>query len=114
MLLFTRFWMHAQRADRADRLSAGWPAGRSAKWLDVVRIGVPSLVVTIGHHSSGAASYCRNGRQWRIVGPDHGDFPLSAAGRTRGGIPMQFVWMIIVAIVTWFFSTAIAMALISI
>jgi simple sugar transport system permease protein len=83
-------------------------AGLFAGWLNgfiVVRFGVPSLVATIGTQFfwRGMVLVVTNGQGLGMVAvKDSFLYPL-LVGRLFGVIPMQFIWMIIVAVVTWFF-----------
>lgn len=84
-------------------LLAGLLAGLLNGWI-VVRVGVPSLVVTIGTQFfwRGVVLVVTGGNGSSLVPiTDTFLYPL-LVGRV-GGVPMQFIWMIIVAIVTWFF-----------
>ncbi len=83
-------------------------AGLFAGWLNgfiVVKFGVPSLVATIGTQFfwRGVVLVVTNGQGLGMVAvKDSFLYPL-LVGKLFGVIPMQFIWMIIVAIVTWFF-----------
>jgi simple sugar transport system permease protein len=83
-------------------------AGLFAGWLNgfiVVRFGVPSLVATIGTQFfwRGVVLVVTNGQGLGMVAvKDSFLYPL-LVGKLFGVIPMQFIWMIIVAVVTWFF-----------
>ncbi len=83
-------------------------AGLFAGWLNgfiVVRFGVPSLVATIGTQFfwRGVVLVVTNGQGLGMVAvKDSFLYPL-LVGKLFGVIPMQFIWMIVVAVVTWFF-----------
>jgi simple sugar transport system permease protein len=83
-------------------------AGVFAGWLNgyiVVRFGVPSLVATIGtqYFWRGVVLVVTNGQGLGMTAvKDSFLYPL-LVGRLFGVIPMQFIWMIAVAVVTWFF-----------
>jgi simple sugar transport system permease protein len=83
-------------------------AGLFAGWLNgfiVVRFGVPSLVATIGTQFfwRGVVLVVTNGQGLGMVAvKDSFLYPL-LVGKLFGVIPMQFIWMIIFAVVTWFF-----------
>jgi simple sugar transport system permease protein len=71
----------------------------------VVRIGIPSLVATIGTQFfwRGAVMVLTNAKGMGMT-PTQGTFlyPL-LVGRIGGIIPAQFVWTIVLAIAVWFF-----------
>ena len=84
-------------------LLAGLVAGL-LNGLIVVRLGIPSLVATIGTQFlwRGVVLVVTNGqgRAWR--GQEH--HPVSVAGRQDWAhIPMPFIWTIIFALIAWFF-----------
>jgi simple sugar transport system permease protein len=76
--------------------------------LIVVRLGIPSLVATIGTQYlwRGAVMVVTNG-QGRGMAPVKSTILYPALvgkiGNLLGGIPASFIWMIIFALVTWFF-----------
>jgi simple sugar transport system permease protein len=83
-------------------------AGLFAGWLNgfiVVRFGVPSLVATIGTQFlwRGVVLVVTNGQGLGMVAVQQSFLYPLLVGKLFGVIPMQFVWMIIVAVVTWFF-----------
>ncbi len=81
-------------------LFAGWMNG-----LIIVKLGVPSLVATIGTQFfwRGVVLVVTNGQGLGMVAvKDSFLYPL-LVGKLFGVIPMQFIWMIIFAVVTWFF-----------
>ena len=83
-------------------------AGLFAGWLNgfiVVRFGVPSLVATIGTQFfwRGVVLTVTNGQGLGMVAvKDSFLYPLLVS-KLFGVIPMQFIWMIVFAIVAWFF-----------
>lgn len=83
-------------------------AGLFAGWLNgliIVKLGVPSLVATIGTQFfwRGVVLVVTNGQGLGMVAvKDSFLYPL-LVGKLFGVIPMQFIWMIIFAVVTWFF-----------
>ena len=105
MLIFTRMVdaTHNVVIALIACLLAGLLAGLLNGWI-VVRIGVPSLVVTIGTSFfwSGVVLVVTGGNGASLVPITETFLYPLLVGRV-GGIPMQFIWMIIVAIVTWFF-----------
>lgn len=83
-------------------------AGLFAGWLNgfiVVKLGIPSLVTTIGTQFfwRGVVLVITNGQGLGMTMVK--DTPLYPVlvGRIGDLIPMQFVWMIIFALVVWFF-----------
>jgi len=73
--------------------------------LIVVRLGIPSLVATIGTQFfwRGVVLVVTNGQGLGMT-PVQTTFLYPAlVGRLGGVIPMQFVWTIVFAVVTWFF-----------
>lgn len=105
MLLFTRTLdaTHNVLIALSACLLAGLLAGLLNGWI-VVRIGVPSLVVTIGTSFfwSGVVLVVTGGNGSSLVPITETFLYPLLVGRVAG-IPMQFIWMIVVAIVTWFF-----------
>jgi simple sugar transport system permease protein len=83
-------------------------AGLFAGWLNgfiVVKLGIPSLVTTIGTQFfwRGVVLVITNGQGLGMtVVKDTPLYPV-LVGRIGDLIPMQFVWMIIFALVVWFF-----------
>jgi simple sugar transport system permease protein len=83
-------------------------AGLFAGWLNgfiVVKLGIPSLVTTIGTQFfwRGVVLVITNGQGLGMtVVKDTILYPL-LVGRIGGLIPMQFIWTIIFALVVWFF-----------
>ena len=83
-------------------------AGLFAGWLNgfiVVKFGIPSLVATLGTQFfwRGVVLVITNGQGLGMtVVKDTLLYPL-LVGRIGDLIPMQFVWTIIFAVVTWFF-----------
>ena len=83
-------------------------AGLFAGWLNgfiVVRFGVPSLVATIGTQFlwRGVVLTVTNGQGLGMTAVQQSFLHPLLVGKLFEVIPMQFIWMIIVAIVTWFF-----------
>ena len=83
-------------------------AGLFAGWLNgyiVVRFGVPSLVATIGTQFfwRGVVLTVTNGQGLGMTAVKESFLYPLLVGRLFGVIPMQFIWMIIIAVVTWFF-----------
>jgi simple sugar transport system permease protein len=83
-------------------------AGLLAGWLNgmiVVRLGIPSLVATIGTQFfwRGLVLVVTNGQGLGLSPVASSPLGTILVGRIGDKIPMQFVWMIIFAIVTWFF-----------
>jgi simple sugar transport system permease protein len=71
----------------------------------VVRLGIPSLVATLGtqYFWRGVVLVVTNGQGLGMT-PVKATFLYPAlVGRLGGLIPMQFVWMILFAVVAWFF-----------
>jgi simple sugar transport system permease protein len=83
-------------------------AGLFAGWLNgfiVVRFGVPSLVATIGTQFfwRGVVLVVTNGQGLGMVAVQNSFLYPLLVSKLFGVIPMQFIWMIIVAVITWFF-----------
>ena len=83
-------------------------AGLFAGWLNgfiVVKLGIPSLVTTIGTQFfwRGAVMIALNGQGIGLTAVTSTILYPALVGRLFGKIPMQFVWMIIFAVVVWFF-----------
>ncbi len=83
-------------------------AGLFAGWLNgfiIVRFGVPSLVATIGTQFfwQGVVLTVTNGQGLGMAAVQNSFLYPLLVGRLFGAIPMQFIWMIIIAVVTWFF-----------
>jgi len=73
--------------------------------LIVVRLGIPSLVATLGTQFfwRGVVLVVTNAQGLGMTPVKATLLYPALVGRLAGRIPMQFVWMIIFAIVTWFF-----------
>jgi len=71
----------------------------------VVKIGVPSLVATIGTQFllSGAVMIVTNGAGIGMTEMANSGLHTALVGKAFGVIPMQFFWTLIVAAVIWFF-----------
>ncbi len=83
-------------------------AGLFAGWLNgfiVVRFGVPSLVATIGTQFfwRGIVLTVTNGQGLGMTAVQNSFLYPLLVGKLFGRIPMQFIWMIIIAVITWFF-----------
>jgi len=83
-------------------------AGLFAGWLNgiiVVKLGIPSLVATIGTQFlwRGVVMVVTNGQGLGMTPVRETILYPALVGRVGGVIPMQFIWTIIFAIVTWFF-----------
>ncbi len=83
-------------------------AGLFAGWLNgfiVVKLGIPSLVTTIGTQFfwRGVVLVITNGQGLGMTEVQNTLLYPALVGRIRDLIPMQFVWTIIFAVVTWFF-----------
>lgn len=81
-------------------------AGLFAGWLNgfiVVRIGMPSLVVTIGTQFfwNGVVLVITGGNGLGLTPVKESGLYDLMVGRIGGAIPAQFIWTIIFAIVTW-------------
>jgi simple sugar transport system permease protein len=85
-------------------LLAGLVAGL-LNGLIVVRIGVPSLVATIGtqYLLSGAVLIITNGEGLGMTDMGTSFLHEMLVGRAFGIIPMQFFWTIAVGVIVWFF-----------
>jgi simple sugar transport system permease protein len=83
-------------------------AGLLAGWLNgviVVRIGIPSLVATIGTQFfwRGAVMVLTNGQGMGMTAVRDTIISPALVGRIGGVVPAQFIWTIIFAVVVWFF-----------
>jgi simple sugar transport system permease protein len=73
--------------------------------LIIVRIGVPSLVATIGTQFllSGAVMIVTNGQGIGMTEMAQSGLYQALVGKAFGVIPMQFIWTIVIAVIVWFF-----------
>lgn len=83
-------------------------AGMFAGWLNgviVVKLGVPSLVTTIGTQFfwAGVVLVVTNAQGQGLTPVRETILYPALVGRIGGVIPMQFIWTIIFAMVVWFF-----------
>ncbi len=83
-------------------------AGLLAGYLNgvlVVRVGVPSLVATIGTQFlwRGVVMVITNGQGLGMTALEPTGLHAVLVGKLAGFFPMQFVWTILVALVMWFF-----------
>ncbi len=71
--------------------------------LIVVKIGVPSLVATIGTQFfwAGAVLVVTNAQGIGLTFMKDSLLHEGLVGRVNGQLPMQFIWMILIAIATW-------------
>jgi simple sugar transport system permease protein len=71
--------------------------------LLVTGVGIPSLVVTIGTQFlfRGLAVALVSGRQFPLVDTASSPIYDVLVGKLFGGIPMEFVWLVLISIVTW-------------
>jgi simple sugar transport system permease protein len=85
-------------------LAAGLAAGLLNGWL-VTRFLVPSLVITIGTQFfwRGAVQVLTGGTGTSLVATRDTLFYNLFVGRIGGWFPMQMIWMLIVAVLTWVF-----------
>jgi simple sugar transport system permease protein len=76
----------------------GWING-----LIVVKVGIPSLVVTIGTQFfwRGAVLVLTNGKNFPLDYIKDTIFYPMLVGKIGGFLPMQMIWLIIVAIIVW-------------
>ncbi|MCL4486717.1 MAG: ABC transporter permease [Chloroflexi bacterium] len=72
--------------------------------LIVVKVGVPSLVATIGTQFfwAGAVLVVTNAQGIGLTFLQGSILHEGLVGRVGGALPMQFIWMIIIAIIVWF------------
>lgn len=72
--------------------------------LLIVRIGIPSIVATIGTQFffRGLVNVCAEGKGISLVVAQPTIFYQMCVGRLGGIIPMQMVWFVALAIVFWF------------
>ncbi len=83
-------------------------AGAFAGWMNgmiVVRLGIPSLVATIGTQFlwRGVVMVVTNGQGLGMTPVQNSILYPLFVGSIGDVIPMQFIWTIIIAIVVWFF-----------
>ncbi|MFN8496057.1 MAG: ABC transporter permease [Caldilineaceae bacterium] len=85
-------------------LVAGFLAGLLNGWI-VVRFGLPSLVATIGTQFfwRGVVQVLTAGNGLSLVSARGTSFYILLVGRLGGMIPMQMLWTILIAIITWVF-----------
>ncbi len=85
-------------------LAAGLAAGFLNGWL-ITKFLVPSLVITIGTQFfwRGVVQVLTNGTGKSLVDTRGTFFYNLFVGRINGWFPMQMIWMIIVALMTWVF-----------
>lgn len=85
-------------------LAAGLAAGLLNGWL-ITRFLVPSLVITIGTQFfwRGVVQVLTNGAGKSLVVTRGTFFYNLFVGRIGGWFPMQMIWMVIVAVLTWVF-----------
>jgi simple sugar transport system permease protein len=83
---------------------AGIAAGLS-NGVIVTKIGIPSLVATIGTQFfwRGAVMVLTNGQGMGMTDVQNTILYPAFVGKIGGVFPMQFVWTIIVGVVVWFF-----------
>jgi simple sugar transport system permease protein len=69
----------------------------------VVKIGIPSLIATIGTQFlwRGAVLVVREGRGAVLVEPKNSELGQLLVGRIFNYIPMQMVWFVLIAIAVW-------------
>lgn len=81
----------------------GLVAGLINGWI-VVKIGVPSLVATIGMQFfwAGMVLVVTNAQGIGLTFLQGSALHEGLVGRIGGAIPVQFIWMIIIAVVVWF------------
>jgi simple sugar transport system permease protein len=86
----------------AGCLAAGLAAGLLNGWL-VTRFLVPSLVITIGTQFfwRGVVQVLTGGNGESLVMTRGTPFYNLFVGRIGGWFPMQMIWMLIVAVLTW-------------
>ncbi len=84
-------------------LLAGLMAGL-INGLVVVKIGVPSLVATIGTQFfwAGAVLVVTNAQGIGLTFMQGSPLHQALVGRINGAVPAQFIWMVVVAIGVWF------------
>ncbi len=85
-------------------LAAGLLAGLLNGYI-VVRIGVPSLVTTIGTQFllRGAVMIVTNGQGLGMTEVQTTGLHAALVGRAFGFVPAQFIWTIAMGLVVWFF-----------
>lgn len=73
--------------------------------LIVVRLGIPSLVATLGTQFfwRGAVLIVTNGQGLGMAPAEATLLYPALVGRLGGVIPMQFIWMIVFGVIAWFF-----------
>ncbi len=85
-------------------LGGGFLAGLLNGYL-IVRIGMPALIATIGTQFfwRGVVLVARNGRSAVLVEPKDTLLGTALVGKIGNFIPMQMVWLVIIAGLTWVF-----------
>jgi simple sugar transport system permease protein len=83
-------------------LLAGFLAGLMNGLL-VVKIGIPSLIATIGTQFfwRGVILVVREGRSGVLVDPKNSYLGKILVGKVGGYLPMQMFWLIVIAVLTW-------------
>ncbi len=78
-------------------------AGLLNGWI-VVKIGIPSLVATIGTQFfwAGLVTLVTNAQGLGLTDIEDSLLHNGTVGRIGGVFPVQFLWMILIAVVTWF------------
>lgn len=71
--------------------------------LIVVYVGLPSLIATIGTQFfwRGMVQVLTNGRSFSLIDLRGTPFRDLMVGRIAGAVPMQMIWMIVVAVLIW-------------
>jgi simple sugar transport system permease protein len=104
MLVFTTILVATRNPwlSMVGALAAGLGAGLINGYL-ITRFLVPSLVITIGTQFfwRGAVQVLTGGNGESLVMTRGTIFYNLFVGRIGGWFPMQFIWMVVVAIVTW-------------
>jgi simple sugar transport system permease protein len=83
-------------------LLTGLAAG-ALNGLIIVRLGIPSLIATIGTQFlwRGAVNIITNGRSGVLTELRDTPFREILVGKIADYVPMQFLWMIVIAIIVW-------------
>ncbi len=83
-------------------LLTGLAAG-ALNGLIVVRLGIPSLIATIGTQFlwRGAVNIITNGRSGVLTELRDTPFRQILVGKIADYVPMQFLWMIFIAVIVW-------------
>ena len=84
-------------------LASGFLVGLLNGWI-VVKIGIPSLIATIGTQFfwRGVVLVIREGRSAVLIEPKQTALGDLVVGKVANYIPMQMIWFVVIAVAVWF------------